>query len=193
MDKDTYMGQLAEAKADIRRLKWILAGCVAAIVVMASTIRAQTGETKTAFVPPEITRPFWISSEDASQEYFEDLGQFINSLTLNVTPETVKRTCDQYLSYVLPKDRDTYRKRCDLQIARVKRDGSSSMFSTKVLRTDLKHKRVAMTGDFVTIVSGKPFPPRLQTYVIEFVHSAGRFYITNHHEADNNDPFSDKK
>jgi conjugal transfer pilus assembly protein TraE len=193
MDKDSYLGEIAQAKTANRHLKFMLGGAILTILILASVIRAQTGETKTAFVPPEITRPFWISSEDASQSYFEDLGQFINNLTLNVTPETVKKSCDQYLTYVLPKDRDAYKKNCDLQVSRVKRDGSSSMFAIKELRTDLKNRRVALTGELVTIIAGRPFPPHLKTYVIDFVHSGGKFYITNHHEADNNDPFAEKK
>lgn len=193
MDKHSYLGQLSDEQNKNRVLRWMLAGCIVVIIILSSTILAQTGETRTAFVPPEITRPFWISSEDASQSYYEDLGQFINGLSLNVTPETVKTACRQYLTYVLPRDRDTYKKRCDLQEMRVKRDGASSMFSVREISTDMRNRRVAISGDLVTIVSGKPFPPRRQAYVIDFVHAGGRFYITNHHEAETDDPFAEKK
>jgi conjugal transfer pilus assembly protein TraE len=192
MDTDKYFGELDMERRKNRKLQLVLAACIAIILIQASSIRAQTGETKTAFLPPEINKPFWISSEDASPEYFEELGMFINGLPLNVTPETVKQACKQYLTYVLPKDRDKYKKKCDEDEARVKRDGASQMFSTRDVRTDVKNRRVAFSGVLTTIVGGKPFPSN-QTYVMEFVHSGGRFYIANHERADSNDPFAQKK
>lgn len=192
MDKDTYFGELDAARRQNRKLQWVVAACIITILIQASSIRAQTGETKTAFVPPEINKPFWISSEDASPEYFEQLGQFINGLSLNVTPETVAQSCVQYLTYVLPKDRDKFKRSCDLNAARVKRDGASQSFSTATIRTDAKNHRVAFTGVLTTIIADKPFRSN-DTYVMQFVHSDGRFYIANHEKADPNDPFAQKK
>lgn len=192
MDKDSYFGELDLARRKNRRLEWVIAVCLAIIFIQAGSIRAQTGETKTAFIPPEIGKPFWLSGADASPEYFEELGQFINGLPLNVTPETVKQACRQYLTYVLPRDRDKYKKRCDEDEARVKRDNASQMFSVRDIRTDARNRRVAFTGVLTTVISGKAFPSN-QTYVIEFVHSGGRFYVGNHEKADANDPFAQKK
>ena len=192
MDTDKYFGELDMERRKNRKLQLVLAACIAIILIQASSIRAQTGETKTAFLPPEISKPFWISSEDASPEYFEELGMFINGLPLNVTPETVKQACRQYLTYVLPRDRDKYKKKCDEDEARVRRDGASQMFSTRDVRTDARNRRVAFSGVLTSIIGGKAFPSN-QTYVMEFVHSGGRFYIANHDKADPNDPFAPKK
>lgn len=192
MDKNSYFGELTAEKAKNSKLQWVVAGCVAVILIQASSIRAQTGETKTSFVPPEITRPFWISGEDASPEYFEQMGQFINTLPLNVTPETVGQACKQYLTYVLPKDRDKYKKQCDLTAARVKRDGASQSFSTSTIKTDAKNRRVVFTGVLTTIINDSVSRIN-ESYVLQFVHSDGRFYIGNHEKADPNDPFAQKK
>lgn len=192
MNQDKYFGELDMERRKNRKLQWVLAACIAIILIQASSIRAQTGETKTAFVPPEITRPFWISSEDASPEYFEQMGQFINSLPLNVTPETIGQACKQYLTYVLPRDRDAYKKKCDLTAARVKRDGASQSFSIGTIKTDAKNRRVAFTGVLTTVISDKVYRNN-ETYAMQFVHSDGRFYIGNHEKADPNEPFSQKK
>jgi conjugal transfer pilus assembly protein TraE len=192
MKTDEYFGELDTERRKNSKLQWVLAACVAIILIQASSIRAQTGETKTAFLPPEIQRPFWISAEDASPEYFEQMGQFINLLPLNVTPETVAQACKQYLAYVLPRDRDAYKKKCDLTAARVKRDGSSQSFSTATIRTDAKNRRVVFTGVLTTVISDKVYRNN-ESYVLQFVHSDGRFYIGNHEKADPNDPFAQKK
>lgn len=192
MNTDNYFGQLDAANRKNSKLQWVVAACVAIILIQASSIRAQTGETKTAFVPPEIQRPFWISSEDASPEYFEQMGQFINSLPLNVTPETVGQACQQYLTYVLPRDRDGYKKKCDFTAARVKRDGASQSFSTGSIRTDAKNRRVVFSGVLTTVISDKVYRNN-ESYILQFVHSDGRFYIGNHEKADPNDPFAQKK
>ncbi len=192
MDTTNYFGQLVSEQRKNTKLQWVLAGCVLVILIQASSIRAQTGETKTSFVPPEITRPFWISGEDASPEYFEQMGQFINLLPLNVTPETVGQACKQYLTYVLPRDRDKYKKQCDLTEARVKRDGASQSFSIANIATDAKNRRVAFTGVLTTII-GDTISRNNESYVLQFVHSDGRFYIGNHEKADPGDPFAPKK
>ncbi len=139
-----------------------------------------------------MSKPFWISSEDASPEYFEELGQFVNGLSLNVTPETVNQACAQYLKYVLPKDRDRFKKACDLNAARVKRDGASQSFSVGTIRTDAKNRRVAFTGVLTTLIGDVPFRSN-DTYVMQFVHADGRFYVANHEKVDPNDPFAQKK
>lgn len=192
MDNDKYFGELDMERRKNRRLQLIVAGCVAAILVQASAIRAQTGETRTAFVPPEISKPFWISGESASAEYFEQLGQYINGLPLNITPETVQHACRQYLAYVVPKDRDKHKKRCDVETARVKRDGASQMFAVREVNTDAKNRRVAVAGVLTTIIQNKAFKSN-ETYMIEFAHSDGRFYVANHEKVDQNDPFAQKK
>jgi conjugal transfer pilus assembly protein TraE len=192
MDTDKYFGELDMEKRKNRKLQWVLAACIAVILIQASSIRAQTGEVKTAFLPPEISKPFWISGEDASSDYFEQLGQFINGLSLNVTPETVDQACVQYLAYMLPKDRDRHKKRCDVEAARVKRDGASQMFSIKEINTDAKNRRVVIAGVLTTLVSDKPFKSN-ETYLIEFAHANGRFYVSNHEKVDPHDPFAQKK
>ena len=192
MDTNNYFGELVAAQRKNTILQWVVGGCVAVILIQASSIRAQTGETKTSFVPPEITRPFWISGEDASPEYFEQMGQFINSLPLNVTPETVGQACKQYLAYVLAKDRDAYKKKCDLTAARVKRDGASQSFSLTNIKTDAKNRRVVFTGVLTTIINDSVSRIN-ESYVMQFVHSDGRFYIGNHEKADSNDPFAQTK
>jgi conjugal transfer pilus assembly protein TraE len=192
MKSDQFFGELDLEKSKNRRLQWALGGCILIILILASTVRAQVGKERNAFVPPEISKPFWISSEDASPEYFEQMGQYINGLPLNVTPETADMACKQYLTYVLPKDRDKFKKKCDIDTARIKRDSASQMFSVRDVKTDAKHRRVAFTGTMTTLIADKTFK-NTEAYLIEFAHSDGRFYVTNHEKVDANDPFGIKK
>lgn len=192
MESNNYYGELDLEKRKNRRLQLTIVVCILIILIGISTIRMQVGKDRTAFVPPEITKPFWISSEDASPEYFEQLGQFVNGLTLNVTPETAMVACNQFLIYVLPQDRDKFKKTCDVSTERVRRDSASQMFSVRELRTDVKRRRVAISGQLITLINDKIFKEN-QVYLIEFVHSDGRFYVSNQEKVDADDPFSNKK
>ncbi len=192
MHTDQFYGELDAAKRDIGRLRLQLGACIAIILVLCSTVRFQLGTDRSVFVPPEISKPFWISGEDASPEYFEQLGQFLNGLTLNFTPETVTASCTQFLTYVLPKDRDKYRKRCDLEAARIRRDNASQSFSVRELRTDAQRRRVVLTGTLITFIADKSFKSK-EAYFIEFEHVNGRFYVSNHDKVDANEPFASKK
>lgn len=193
MDSNQFFGELDLEKRKNRRLQLALGACVFIILIQSSTIRAQVGKERTSFVPPEITKPFWLSSEDASPEYFEQLGQFIGLLPLNITPETAETACNQYMTYVLPKDRDKFRKKCDIEAARIKRDNVSQMFSVRELRTDANHRRMAMLGTTLTFIGGKEVSKDSEAYLVEFAHSDGRFYLTNQEKVDVNDPFGLKK
>jgi conjugal transfer pilus assembly protein TraE len=144
-------------------------------------------------MPPEISKPFWISGTDASPEYFEELAQFVGSLTTNITPETAAMSCNQFLLYILPKDRDKFRAKCDLEISRVKRDNVSQMFSLREVRADAKNKRVALFGTTLSFVGGKQLTKEAEVFLIEFAHYNGRFYVINHEKTDPEDPFHAKK
>ncbi len=193
MDSAKYFGELDLEKRKNRRLQWALTACVVIVLVQALTIKSQTGKDRFAFVPPEITRPFWISAEDASQEYFEQLAQFVGALPLNVTPETSSAACKQYLMYVLPKDHDKFKKRCTIEDARIKRDNVSQMFSVENISTDIKRRRVALVGTLSTFIGGKQVIRDKTAYLIEFVHSDGRFYIANQEKVPTDDLFNKKQ
>lgn len=192
MKTEQYYGELDLEKRKNRRLQWALGACVFVILITTSTIRTQVGKERTVFIPPEITKPFWISGDEASPEYFEELGSFVNGLTLNITPETVGRACGQFLMYVLPKDRDKFKKKCDVEAARVHRDSASQMFALREVQVDAKHRRVALLGTLITLINDKSFKNN-EAYLMEFEHSDGRFYVTNQEKVDSNDPFGLKK
>lgn len=193
MQSDQYFGQIERLEGKNKRLQLYLGVCILIILFNAITIRAQVGKDRVNFIPPEISKPFWISSEDASPEYFEQLGQFVGSLPLNITAETAATACNQYLTYILPKDRDRFRKSCDVEAARVKRDNVSQMFSVQEVRTDPKNRRVVLMGTTVTFIGGKAVSKVAEAYRLEFAHRGGRFYLINQERADTSDPFGIKK
>lgn len=190
MNSDKYFGELETERTKNRRLQLAVGLLVIILLICVSTIRAQVGKDRVNFIPPEVTKPFWISAEDAAPEYFEQMGQFVGTLPLNITPETATAACNQYLTYILPKDRDKYRKRCDVSTARIRRDSASQMFSVREVLTDPKNKRVVLIGTTMTYIDGKRVTSEADAYRLEFAHSGGRFYVTNHEPADPNDPFS---
>jgi conjugal transfer pilus assembly protein TraE len=193
MDKDQYFGELDKERSKNRRLQWSLGFAVIIILICVSTIRAQVGKDRVNFIPPEISKPFWISAQDAAPEYFEQMGQYVGLLPLNITPETAAAACNQYLTYILPKDRDKYRKKCDVEASRVRRDSTSQMFSVREVLTDPKQRRVVLTGSLMTFIDGKRVTTEQTAYRLEFAHSGGRFYVIDHERVDADDPFGMKK
>lgn len=193
MDSNAFFGEIDLERRKNRRLQWALGICVIVILIQTTTIRAQVGKERVQFVPPEITKPFWISSEDASPEYYEQMGQYVGLLPLNVTPETAATACNQYMTYILPKDRDRFRQKCDIEIARIKRDSVSQMFSVRELRTDVKRRKVVLIGTTLTFIHSKEVSKNTEAYLIEFAKSNGRFYVVNQEKVDVEDPFGIKK
>lgn len=192
MKSDQYFGELDLEKRKNRRMQIFLGLSVLIILIQTTTIRAQVGKERTTFLPPEITKPFWISSEEASPEYFEQMGEYVNGLVLNVTPETVGTRCDQFLTYILPRDRDAAKKKCDISVSRIKRDNASQMFSLRETRTDPKKHRVALIGNTATYISDKRVSNNSEAYLIEFAHADGRFYVSKQQLVAQDDPFGIK-
>lgn len=192
MDAAKYISKLKSLQQGILSRNGLIAVLAAVVLIQAAHLKAKVGDDRTHFIPPEVTKPFWLSADEASPEYFEDMGQFIGLLPLNVTPETAAQACKQYLSYILPKDRDKYRSKCDVQISRIKRDDISQMFSVSEVFTDVKHRKVALVGKMSTYINGKLFPAR-EAYLLEFERYGGRFYVKQHEQVDPDDPFNGKK
>lgn len=193
MESVRYFGELDLEKKKNLRLQLYVGLCIFIIFVQSITIVSQTGNERTTFIPPEITRPFWISNEEASPEYFEQLAQYVNSLALNTTPDTVKASCAQFMTYILPKDHDRFKKKCDVEELRVKRDNASQMFSVREVQIDANTRRVALIGTTMTFIAGNSVSKTSEAYVVQFAHSNGRFYVINHEKVDENDPFGFKK
>lgn len=188
MRGEEFINELERAKTSIRRHQAAIAGLILLALVQAGSIHRQSGNERQHFLPPEISRPFWLAGTEASPEYFEDLGQFINGLPLNVTPETVETACRTYLRYVLPRDRTRYQRRCDAEAKRIKRDNAVESFSIQSVRTDARRRRVVLEGMHQTIINDRRFAPARRTYLIEFEHADGRFYVGTHEKVDDNDP-----
>ncbi|TWI69287.1 type IV conjugative transfer system protein TraE [Pseudoduganella lurida] len=191
MDGDEFINALDKARSGIRKLQVALGGCIVLAIVQACSIARQAGNERQYFLPPEISRPFWLAGAEASPEYFEDLGQFINGLPLNVTPDTVDAACRQYLKYVVARDRARYKGQCDVETARIKRDGVAQTFSVREMHTDAHRRRVVLDGVLTTLVNDKPFRAP-QTYLIEFEYSDGRFYVSKHDKVTPHDPHTFK-
>ncbi len=190
MKSENFFGELDAANRKNKILQIVLGVCVLIILIQSLTISKQTGRDRVAFVPPEITRPFWISGEDASSEYFEQLGQFIGSLPLNVTQDTVAQACGQFLTYVLPRDRPKFKKRCTIEEARIRRDNISQLFSIREVKSDARNKRVALIGTLSTFIGEKRVSFEETAYLVEFAHSDGRFYVINNEKVNKDEPFN---
>ncbi len=187
MHGEEFINELDRAKSSVCKHQVAVAGLVLLALLQAGSIYRQSGSERQHFLPPEISRPFWLAGQEASAEYFEDLGQFVNGLPLNVTPETVDAACRAYLRYVLPRDRNKYKARCELEAKRVKRDNTAESYSVRAMRTDARRHRVVLEGTHVTLINDKHLSTR-RTYLIDFVHADGRFYVGNHEKVDDHDP-----
>ncbi|MBB3221704.1 TraE/TraK family type IV conjugative transfer system protein [Pseudoduganella umbonata] len=188
MHGEEFINELDRVKTSVRRHQAAIGALIVLALVQACSIQRQSGNERQHFLPPEISRPFWLAGREASSEYFEDMGQFINGLPLNITPETVETACSAYLRYVLPRDRAKYQRRCDAEAKRIKRDSAVEWFSIESVRSDARLRRVVLEGMHQTIINDKRFRPTRRTYLIEFEHADGRFYVGTHEKVEDNDP-----
>jgi len=179
MEQALYTGTIEQLRERNRLLLWAVAGAVLTALVEAIALLQVIGSERQHFVPPEITRPFWIAGGTASAGYFEDMALFLHGLSMNVTPESAQAACKQYLGYVQPADRNLYQQRCDATAARLKRDNASQLFAVSELATNAVQRTVELDGTLTTLIGDKPFKEK-QRYRMVFDYQKGRFYVSEH-------------
>jgi conjugal transfer pilus assembly protein TraE len=191
MTPERYFSDLELERRRNKRLMMFLGLALLVILVQSCQNLKNTGNEVARFIPPEIHKPFWVSANNASPEYFEQLGLYLISLTLNVTPENAQTLLNQQMQFVAPAQRDAVKKAGDAAIARLKRDNASTMFALQETRHDTSGRRVAFIGYLHTYIDGKQVSRTAKAYLLEFAAAEGRFYMIRNEEVNPNEPFAE--
>ena len=102
----------------------LAAGQILALVVILNLL----GTVRTVVVPPSINKTFWVTRDQASNEYLEQMGSFIAWLVLDVTPASIDWKKDILLGYVEPDQYGPLKTRQEVEAERLKRINAATVF-----------------------------------------------------------------
>jgi conjugal transfer pilus assembly protein TraE len=160
---------------------------LATLLLAIHTLR-QAGRERVVVVPPAIHKTFWVEAERVSPEYLEQMGYFLAQLTLNVTPQSVEHQSRLLLQYAAPASWGDLRTAMAANAERIKRDGSSTVFSPQDLQVDERTQRVGLRGLLTTFISDRRVSEVSKGYAIELQYAGGRIFLKTFRETTPNDP-----
>ena len=157
-------------------------------VVLALLSVRLSGRERVVLVPPTINKTFWVDAERVSAEYLQQMAYFLVQLTLNVTPQSVDHQASVLLQYAAPGSFGELRAAMAATADRLKRDGASTLFSTRDLVVDEATQRVGVRGELTTFVSDRRVSEVSKAYAIELQYAGGRVFLKAFRETNPNDP-----
>ena len=88
MISNKYISTSSNKSSEITYLR-LVAGVLLLIILVEGLVLQKTlGMEKTVIVPPAIDKSFWVSGNEVSKSYLEQMAYWYAGLALNVTPST---------------------------------------------------------------------------------------------------------
>lgn len=185
----TFTDRLKNNSEEIRFYRIVIAGLVLLLILMAMQLMQSMGNSRTIITPPQITKDFWVSGTDVSQDYLEQMAYWYAGLALNVTPQITKYQNDMFLKYADPSASGRLAAEAGARAEFLSKNNAATVFSTRTVATDMPTKRVALTGTLTTYVADKRVSERSTTYMIGFNYTNGMLYVSDFKETSAQDPF----
>ncbi len=160
-------------------LKFIVVVEALLIIFLVYVVVERTDSQKTVFMPPQTTyKEFWISGNQVSKSYLENIASFIAYNLLNVT----SGNSNILLSNLLPLvDSSTFyevkKELKQLQNYIVENQISRSFFLGYIKQTG--KNQVTVYGSISDAISSKIIRTSKVKLVVDFKIKFGRFYIVN--------------
>ena len=140
---------------------------------------------RTVVVPPSLNKTFWVTRDQASNEYLEQMGSFIAWLVLDVTPASIDWKKDILLGYVEPDQYGPLKTRQEVEAERLKRINAATVFAPQQLVPSEEGQSVVIRGRLRTLVNGFETANDLKAYRVEFSYAGARMHLKSFKEVPN--------
>ncbi len=151
----------------------ILAGALAA---SSFTIYKLYTEQKVVVVPTNITEEFWVTSRNVSETYLKQMGQYVATALLNVSPNSAKGQFELILDLAAPSYYQNLKQELVNQTRYLVENGITSAFWAKTFKYEKDH--ILVQGTKHNIIGDKVVEKKEVVLKIYFEVQNGRFYIS---------------
>ncbi len=153
MKRSHYLSQLANSGYQQAALKVVAGVLLLTNLILVAIVWRATGQAeKTIVVPPDFRRSFWVSGEELSPEYLEQMAMYYSGLLLNYNPANLGYQSNQFLRFVEPGVYGELSSRFEEDKGRVTRNQLSSAWFPQ--QVDMQGMTVEITG-IQTVFVGK--------------------------------------
>jgi conjugal transfer pilus assembly protein TraE len=171
--------ELQKLQSQLRFQRVMNIGLVAAInlgiLLLGFTVFRET----THILPPEIRRPYEIGADYANKDYLLDMANYVLSMVLTVTPESVEHNNKVILKMTQPEGYANLKAALDAAALRVKQERVTTVWVPHHEEIYEKEKRIKVNGKFKTFIADKLTSERDKTYLVDFtITNSGRLYVS---------------
>lgn len=182
MNIATHDAEIKELRQRNRKQGWAIFGLTLALIAAnAATIRASSTQ-RVVVTPATITKPFWVSGDQVSKEYLEQMGGFVAWLVLDVTPISINWKKESLLSLTSPEAHGRLKIRQEIEADRLKKLNASTDFVLQRLTPDVATNSVILAGRLSTTINGKEVSDVSKSYTARFDYTDGRFEVKGFEE-----------
>lgn len=184
-----YTDRLKNASEETRFYRMVIAGLLLLVLLMAMLLMRATNNARTVITPPQLTKSFWVSGTDVSQDYLEQMAYWYAGLALNVTPQVSAYQNELFLQHADPGESGRLQAEAGARAEFLKKNNAATVFSVRTIKVDMPSKRVALSGTLTTYVTDKRAGERNATYLVGFNYRNGLLYVSDFKETSDQDPF----
>jgi len=178
MNFDRHQEDMRTLRKDNRIKSLAILALAGGLTLSLCVILTIVGTERIVFVPPSISKSFWVTKDQASKEYLEEMGAFVAWLQLDVSPKTIAWKRDVLLKWVSPGDYDSVKKHMDIESDRLVRNNASTFFEPQQLTADEKDQSVLITGRLRRQINGVDVgEPETRSYITKFKYAGGRVHV----------------
>lgn len=184
-----YVSASSNKSGEITFLRVTVAFLLLIIMLEAGVLVKTLGMEKTVIVPPDIHRSFWVSGNEVSKSYLEQMAYWYAGLALNVTPAIGEYQKGLFLKYATPADAGRLESEMGARLAFLSRNSAATQFTAQSLNGDEKAMKVAITGNLITYVGDKKAGEKHTVYLVGFRYLNGRLHVSEFRETSEQDQF----
>jgi len=147
------------------------------IIFQSYLISSRMDNQKVVFMPPKIiNQEFWVTGNQVSKSYLNEMAQFIIFNLMNITKETAKNNIDNLLILVSPDYYYEVKSKLIEQMNYITDNAISRVFFPSTVNAD--HKGIIkVTGVMKDIISDKIMKSEQVIVRIDYQIKQGRFWI----------------
>lgn len=171
--------EIQKLQVQLRFHRVMSIGLVAAInfgiLLLGFTVFRET----THILPPEIRRPYDIGADYANKDYLLDMANYVLSMVLTVTPESIEHNNKIILKMTQPEGYVDLKAALDAAALRIKKERVTTVWVPNSEEVYEKTKRVKVNGKLKTFIADKLTSERDKSYFIDFtITNSGRLYVS---------------
>jgi conjugal transfer pilus assembly protein TraE len=192
MEVNAHISTTKDMLARVGADRMILALMILANIMLVAYLLVKQDTSRTHLVPPDISRPMWISKNAASDGYLEDMTLFAAQLILTTSPTGVEFAGERLKSLICGDAVGEFDSLIKQTALKLKRDNAATTYVPRAFTVDSARMYVATVGDVSTFISDRKVSSVQKAILFKWANRSGRYCLKEQYETTTTDLFGDR-